>query len=155
MQKITSFTIDHIRLQTGLFVSRVDSVGNEKITTLDIRMTRPNAEPVMDTAAAHAFEHLGATWLRNNPQWQDKIIYFGPMGCRTGFYLVMFGKLNASDILPLVRDAFAFIESFEGDIPGASAVECGNYQEQNLNMAHYYARKYLKALEQPSLIYPD
>ena len=154
MEKIESFRVDHTRLLPGLYVSRRDGGDEKPVTTFDIRITQPNMEPVMDMPAIHTMEHLGATFLRNSGE-KDDVIYFGPMGCRTGFYLVMFGKLNASDILPLVRDAFAFIESFEGDIPGASAVECGNYQEQNLNMAHYYARKYLKALEQPSLIYPD
>ena len=154
MEKIESFRVDHTRLLPGLYVSRRDGGDEKPVTTFDIRITQPNMEPVMDMPAIHTMEHLGATFLRNSGQ-KDDVIYFGPMGCRTGFYLVMFGKLNASDVLPLVRDAFAFIESFEGDIPGASAVECGNYQEQNLNMAHYYARKYLKALEAPCLVYPD
>ena len=154
MEKITSFTIDHIKLQPGLYVSRKDKVGSETVTTFDLRLTKPNDEPVMNTAEIHTMEHLGATFLRNSEQ-KDDIIYFGPMGCRTGFYLVMFGKLSAEDALPLVRRAFAFIAEFEGDIPGASAVECGNYQEQNLNMAHYYAKKYLSALENPCLHYPD
>ena len=154
MEKIESFRVDHTRLFPGLYVSRRDGGDEKPVTTFDLRITRPNEEPVMDMPAIHTMEHLGATFLRNSEQ-KDDIIYFGPMGCRTGFYLVMFGKLSAEDVLPLVRRAFAFIVEFEGDIPGASAVECGNYQEQNLNMAHYYARKYLAALETPILHYPD
>ena len=154
MEKIESFRVDHTRLFPGLYVSRRDGGDEKPVTTFDLRITRPNEGPVMDMPAIHTMEHLGATFLRNSEQKED-IIYFGPMGCRTGFYLVMFGKLSAEDVLPLVRRAFAFIAEFEGDIPGASAVECGNYQEQNLNMAHYYAKKYLSALENPCLHYPD
>ena len=154
MEKIESFRVDHTRLMPGLYVSRRDGGDEKPVTTFDIRITQPNVEPVMDMPAIHTMEHLGATFLRNSAE-KDQVIYFGPMGCRTGFYLVMFGKLEAKDVLSLVRNAFDFIEGFEGDIPGASAVECGNYQEQNLNMAHYYARKYLKALETPCLSYPD
>ena len=159
MQKITSFTIDHIRLQTGLYVSRVDRIGAEAVTTFDIRITRPNLEPVMDTAAVHAFEHLGATWLRNHPQWKDKIIYFGPMGCRTGFYLLLAGEYASGDILPLVDGMFRFVAAFEGEIPGASAKDCGNYLDMNLSMAKYYAEKYIReVLEYPCperLNYPE
>ena len=159
MQKITSFTIDHIRLLTGLYVSRVDCAGSEKITTFDIRITRPNTEPVMDTAAIHAMEHLGATWLRNHPDWQDKVLYFGPMGCRTGFYLLLAGEYASRDILPLMDGMFRFIAAYEGEIPGASAKDCGNYLDLNLSMARYYAEKYIReVLTQPSedrLIYPD
>jgi len=153
MEKIESFRVDHTKLLPGLYVSRKD--GGEKctVTTFDLRITRPNEEPVMDMPAIHTMEHLGATFLRNSEE-KEKIIYFGPMGCRTGFYLVMFGDLESRDVLSLVKNAFEFIRDFEGDIPGASAVECGNYQEQNLNMAHYYARKYLAALETPVLNYP-
>jgi len=158
MQKITSFTIDHIRLQTGLYVSRVDYAGSEAITTFDIRMTRPNAEPVMDTAAAHAFEHLGATWLRNNPEWQDKILYFGPMGCRTGFYLLLAGKYTSREALPLIDGMFRFVAAYEGEIPGAAAKDCGNYLDLNLSMAKYHAEKYIReVLDNPAddrLIYP-
>lgn len=154
MEKIESFRVDHTRLVPGLYVSRRDGGDEKPVTTFDIRITRPNAEPVMDMPAIHTMEHLGATYLRNSA-WKDQIIYFGPMGCRTGFYLVMFGQLMAEDVLTLVREAFAFIQAFEGDIPGASPVECGNYQEQNLNMAHYYAKKYLAALERPCLCYPE
>ena len=151
MQKITSFTIDHIRLQTGLYVSRVDYAGSEAITTFDIRMTRPNTEPVMDTAAAHAFEHLGATWLRNNPEWQNKVLYFGPMGCRTGFYLLLAGKYESRKILPLMDGMFRFIAAYEGDIPGAAAKDCGNYLDLNLSMAKWHAEKYIReVLENPA-----
>ena len=150
MEKITSFTIDHIRLLTGLYVSRVDMAGDAAITTFDIRMTRPNAEPVMDTAAIHAIEHLGATYLRNDPAWKDRVIYFGPMVCRTGFYLLLAGKLSSAEILPLIRDTFRFIADFEGEIPGASAKDCGNYLDMNLSMAKYHAKKYIReVLETP------
>ena len=159
MEKITSFTIDHIRLQTGLYVSRVDCAGQEKITTFDIRMTRPNTEPVMDTAAVHAIEHLGATYLRNEPQWKEKVLYFGPMGCRTGFYLLLAGEYASRDILPLMNGMFRFIAAYEGEIPGASAKDCGNYLDMNLSMARYYAEKYLRevlaAPTQDRLNYPD
>ena len=159
MEKITSFTIDHIRLQTGLYVSRVDCAGQEKITTFDIRMTRPNVEPVMDTAAVHAIEHLGATWLRNDPQWKDRVLYFGPMGCRTGFYLLLAGEYKSADVLPLMDGMFRFIAAFEGEIPGASAKDCGNYLDMNLPMARYHAEKYIReVLDQPAqdrLVYPD
>ena len=159
MEKITSFTIDHLRLQTGLYVSRVDCAGQEKITTFDIRMTRPNTEPVMDTAAVHAIEHLGATYLRNEPQWKDRVLYFGPMGCRTGFYLLLAGSYESRDILPLVDGMFRFIAGYEGEIPGASAKDCGNYLDMNLSMARYHAEKYIReVLDHPAqdrLIYPD
>ena len=151
MQKITSFTIDHIRLVPGLYVSRVDSAGSEKITTFDIRITRPNTEPVMDTAAIHALEHLGATWLRNNPEWQSKVLYFGPMGCRTGFYLLLAGKYESREILPLMNGMFRFIAAYEGDIPGAAAKDCGNYLDLNLSMAKWHAEKYIReVLENPT-----
>ena len=159
MEKIASFTIDHIRLQTGLYVSRVDCAGQEKITTFDIRMTRPNTEPVMDTAAVHAIEHLGATYLRNDPQWKDRVLYFGPMGCRTGFYLLLAGAYESRDVLPLMDGMFRFIAGYEGEIPGASARDCGNYLDMNLPMARYHAEKYIReVLDHPAqdrLIYPD
>ena len=159
MEKITSFTIDHLRLQTGLYVSRVDCAGQEKITTFDIRMTRPNTEPVMDTAAVHAIEHLGATYLRNDPQWKERVLYFGPMGCRTGFYLLLAGQYESRDVLPLVDGMFRFIAGYEGEIPGASAKDCGNYLDMNLPMARYHAEKYIReVLDQPAqdrLVYPD
>ena len=159
MEKITSFTIDHLRLQTGLYVSRVDCAGQEKITTFDIRMTRPNTEPVMDTAAVHAIEHLGATYLRNDPQWKERVLYFGPMGCRTGFYLLLAGQYESRDVLPLLDGMFRFIAGYEGEIPGASAKDCGNYLDMNLPMARYHAEKYIReVLDHPAqdrLVYPD
>ena len=144
MEKIASFTVDHIRLLPGLYVSRVDDVGGTPVTTFDIRMTRPNLEPVMDTAAIHAVEHLGATWLRNNPAWKDRVIYFGPMGCRTGFYLLLAGGYSSAEILSVIEGMFRFIAGFEGEIPGASPKDCGNYLDMNLSMARYYAEKYLR-----------
>ena len=158
MEKITSFTIDHIKLQPGLYVSRVDSVGSEKITTFDLRLTSPNEEPVMNTAEMHTIEHLAATYLRNEPQWKEKILYFGPMGCRTGFYLLVAGKWSSEEILPLVLDCFRFIANFHGDIPGASAKDCGNYLDMNLPMANYWGKRYAQLLEnvdESRLIYPE
>lgn len=159
MQKITSFTIDHSRLLTGLYVSRIDDAGGASVTTFDIRMTRPNAEPVMDTAAVHAIEHLGATWLRNNPAWKDRVLYFGPMGCRTGFYLLLAGSYASRDILPLMNGMFHFIADYEGEIPGASAKDCGNYLDMNLSMAKYHANRYIReVLNAPApeqLRYPE
>ena len=159
MEKIASFTVDHIRLLTGLYVSRVDDAGSAAVTTFDIRMTRPNAEPVMDTAAVHAIEHLGATWLRNDPEWKDRVIYFGPMGCRTGFYLLLAGSYASRDVLPLVDGMFRFIAGFEGEIPGAAPKDCGNYLDMNLPMARWHAEKYIReVLENPAperLNYPD
>ena len=158
MQKIASFTVDHIRLRTGLYLSRTDYAGKEPISTFDIRMTRPNVEPVMGTAAAHTIEHLGATYLRNDPEWKDRVIYFGPMGCRTGFYLVVAGAYSSAEILPLVDKTMRFVAAFEGEVPGASAKDCGNYLDLNLSMAKYYAEKYIReVLDQPAeekLIYP-
>ena len=142
MKKIASFTVNHIDLLTGLYVSRRDKIGEETITTFDMRVTRPNVEPVMDTPAIHAIEHLGATFLRNNEQWKDKTVYFGPMGCRTGFYIILAGCLEPSDIYTLVCDMCDFILSYEGTIPGASARDCGNYLDLNLDMAKYYINKY-------------
>ena len=158
MEKITSFTIDHMRLLPGVYVSRRDPAGQAVITTFDIRMTRPNFEPVMNTAEVHAIEHLGATWLRNQEAWKDRVIYFGPMGCRTGFYLLLTGNLTSREIVPLLTDMFRFIASYEGEIPGASARDCGNYLDMNLPMARYHARKFLEVLEHigpDRLIYPS
>lgn len=143
MQKIASFTIDHLKLLTGIYVSRQDRIGEEVITTFDLRITRPNEEPVMDNPAIHALEHLGATFLRNHDEWKDRVIYFGPMGCRTGFYLLLAGDLTSEDIFDLVKEMFEFMAAFEGDIPGASAKDCGNYLDMNLSMAKFYARKYI------------
>ena len=159
MEKIASFTIDHIKLQPGVYVSRTDKIGNEVITTFDLRMTSPNEEPVMNTAEVHTIEHLGATFLRNHPEYKDKTIYFGPMGCRTGFYLLLAGDYSSGDILPLMVEMYEFIRDYEGEIPGASARDCGNYQDMNLNMAKYLARKYLDqvlyGIDESRLVYPE
>lgn len=144
MNKITSFTIDHIRLISGIYVSRKDSVNGHIITTFDIRMTSPNDEPVMNTAEIHTIEHLGATFLRNHEVYKDQVIYFGPMGCRTGFYLLLADDLTSSEILPLMKEMFSFIASFKGEVPGASAKDCGNYLDMNLPMANFLARKFLE-----------
>ena len=146
MEKITSFTIDHIRLQPGLYVSRKDAVGKEIITTFDLRVTNPNEEPVMNTAEIHAIEHLAATYLRNERSWKDRVLYFGPMGCRTGFYLLLAGDYTSRDVLPLVKGCFDFIADFTGEIYGASPVDCGNYLDMNLPMAKYWASRYAKLL---------
>ena len=143
MEKIASFTIDHIKLQPGVYVSRKDRIGAETVTTFDLRMTSPNEEPVMNTAEMHAIEHLGATYLRNDPEFGEKIVYFGHMGCRTGFYLLIAGDYTSEEILPLVTRTYEFIRDYQGEIPGASAKDCGNYLDMNLNMAHYLAGRYL------------
>ena len=143
METIKSFTVDHKRLLPGVYVSRKDSTGHDVVTTFDIRMTRPNFEPVMNTAETHTLEHLGATFLRNHEEWGDKIIYFGPMGCRTGFYLLLAGDYESEDIISLLREMFEFVCHFEGEIPGAAPEACGNYLDQNLPMAKYLAEKYL------------
>ena len=158
MQKITSFTIDHIKLVPGLYVSRKDPVGNELITTFDIRLTNPNEEPVMNMAEIHTMEHLAATYLRNHPEFGDKTIYFGPMGCRTGFYLLLTGDYRSKDVLPLMITLFEFIRDFKGEVPGASAKDCGNYLDMNLPMANYMAKKYLDTvlydITDAQLVYP-
>lgn len=159
MQKITSFTIDHIKLVPGVYVSRKDPVGNEIITTFDLRMTSPNDEPVMNTAEMHTIEHLAATFLRNHPIFGDKIIYFGPMGCRTGFYLLLAGDYQSKDIVVLLKELFTFISEFDDEVPGASAKDCGNYLDMNLPMARYLAKKYLNNvllnIKKEQLYYPD
>ena len=158
MEKIASFTIDHLRLRPGLYVSRKDRIGAETVTTFDLRITAPNIEPVMNTAEVHAMEHLGATYLRNDPIWKDRVVYFGPMGCRTGFYLLLSGDLQSEDVLSLVADTFRFIRDFSGEIPGASAKDCGNYLDMNLPMAQFYARRYVSVLETAApetLRYPE
>lgn len=144
MEKITSFTINHLKLLPGIYVSRKDRVGAETVTTFDIRVTRPNCEPVMNTAEVHTIEHLGATFLRNEPKWQDRVLYFGPMGCRTGFYLLLAGDYESRDVADLVRDMFSFIAGWNDAVPGAAARDCGNYLDMNLNMARYYAEKFLR-----------
>ena len=143
MEKITSFTIDHIKLQPGVYVSRKDPVGNSVITTFDIRMTSPNEEPVMNTAELHTIEHLAATFLRNHKEFGPKMIYWGPMGCRTGNYLLLNGDYESKDIVPLMVETFEFIRDFEGEVPGASPKDCGNYLDMNLGMANYLADRYL------------
>ncbi len=144
MKKIPSFTIDHIRLVRGIFVSRKDELNGDVITTFDIRMKEPNREPALGQGALHTIEHLAATYLRNEPTWKDKIIYWGPMGCLTGNYLLMRGNLTPQDILPLMQETFRFIATYEGEIPGATAKDCGNYLLQNLPMARWEAKKYLE-----------
>lgn len=159
MEKIASFTVDHLRLLPGVYVSRKDTVGTEILTTFDLRMTRPNFEPVMNTAEMHAIEHLGATFLRNHREYGTKTIYFGPMGCRTGFYLILAGDYESEDILPLLQEMFLFIQGYEGTIPGAAAKDCGNYLDLNLPMAKYLAKKYneevLSRITPERLHYPD
>lgn len=157
MEKITSFTIDHLKLQPGLYVSRKDQVGPQTVTTLDLRLTSPNEEPVLNTVEIHTIEHLAATYLRNEPDWKEKVLYFGPMGCRTGFYLLLTGDYTSRDVVPLVRDCFRFIQNFRGEVPGASARDCGNYLDMNLPMANYWGKKYadlLETVEEERLIYP-
>ena len=155
MVKIASFTVDHLHLKKGLYLSRRDKQGDVTVSTFDLRFTAPNREPVMDTPAVHTIEHLGATFLRNGAR-KEEIVYFGPMGCRTGFYLVMFGDLKSEDVLPLVLQMCDFILNFEGEIPGAKAEECGNYLDQNLSEAKYYTRIYRDALiSEKNLRYPQ
>ena len=159
MEKIASFTIDHNKLQPGIYVSRKDHIGAETITTFDLRMTSPNEEPVMNTAELHTIEHLAATFLRNDEEWQDKVIYFGPMGCRTGCYLLLAGDYDSKDIVTLIVKTFEFIRDFEGEIPGAKAKNCGNYLDQNLGMAKYLAKRYLNEvlyeIKPERLVYPE
>ncbi len=157
MEKISSFTIDHVKLWPGLYVSRKDQVGAETITTFDLRVTSPNDEPVMNTGEIHTIEHLAATYLRNDPDWKEKVLYFGPMGCRTGFYLLLAGDYTSVDVLPLVKSCFRFVEGFAGSVPGASARDCGNYLDMNLPMANYWARRYADMLDKADehcLVYP-
>ena len=159
MEKITSFTIDHIKLQPGVYVSRKDKAGDSVITTFDIRMTSPNEEPVMNTAELHTIEHLAATFLRNHPVFGPKMIYWGPMGCRTGNYLLLNGDYESRDIVPLMIETFEFIRDFEGEVPGSSARDCGNYLDMNLGMAKYLAKKYLEQvlydIRPDRLVYPE
>ncbi len=157
MQKITSFTIDHTRLNEGLYVSRTDSFGNETVTTLDIRMKKPNTNDVLSTTSAHTIEHLGATYLRNDAAWKDRTVYFGPMGCRTGFYAIFHGALRSADVLDVIKGLFAFILDYEGEVPGASPVECGNYRDLCLDEAKKDAAAYaeiLNRIDEGRLNYP-
>ena len=158
MEKITSFTVDHVRLKPGLYVSRKDPVGDHMVTTFDLRVTSPNDEPVMNTGEIHTIEHLAATYLRNDPMWKDKVLYFGPMGCRTGFYLLLTGNYTSREVLPLVKACFAFVADYNGEIPGASAMDCGNYLDMNLPMAKYWAKRYyaiLDKIDDSRLTYPE
>ena len=159
MEKITSLTINHLALLPGIYVSRKDQAGGATVTTFDIRMTRPNYEPVMNTAEVHTIEHLGATFLRNHPRFGSQVLYFGPMGCRTGFYLLLTGDYESWDIVPLIKEMFAFIRDYQGEVPGASARDCGNYLDMNLPMANYLADRFLKNvladITEERLIYPE
>ncbi|MBE6072539.1 MAG: S-ribosylhomocysteine lyase [Clostridium butyricum] len=159
MEKIASFTINHLNLLAGVYVSRKDKFNDVVLTTFDLRMTRPNYEPVMNTAEMHAIEHLAATFLRNHKDFADKTVYFGPMGCRTGFYLILSGDYESKDIVGLLTEMYKFIAEFEGDIPGASARDCGNYLDMNLPMAKYLAKKYLNDvllnITEERLVYPE
>ena len=159
MEKIASFTIDHIKLQPGVYVSRKDHIGDEVITTFDLRMTSPNEEPVMNTAEMHTIEHLAATFLRNHKEYGTKTVYFGPMGCRTGFYLLLAGDYESRDIVDLMVEMITFIRDFKGEVPGASAKDCGNYLDMNLGMANYLAKKYLDEvlidIKPERLVYPE
>ena len=159
MERIASFQVDHVRLNRGLYVSRIDEINGNYLTSFDIRMKLPNREPVINIAELHTMEHLGATFLRNHPIWKEQIVYFGPMGCRTGFYLILKGKLESKDIVDLMKELYKFMAEFKGDIPGATAIECGNYLDQNLPMTNYEAKKYLEEtlenLGEENLNYPE
>lgn len=157
--KIPSFTINHLTLLRGIYVSRKDTVGNDVITTFDIRMKEPNREPALSPSALHCIEHLAATFLRNHPKWKERVIYWGPMGCLTGNYLLLRGDLTSNDILPLMRETFSFIATFDGDVPGQTPKDCGNYLLMNLPEARWEAKKYLtEVLEcatEANLHYPE
>ncbi len=159
MEKIASFTVNHLDLNPGIYVSRKDTIGKEIITTFDLRMTAPNREPVINTAEIHTLEHLGATYLRNDAQWKDRVIYFGPMGCRTGFYLILAGDYESKDIVELITDLYEFMANFEGEVPGASPRDCGNYLDMNLPLAKIVARRFLENtlnhLSENNLNYPE
>ncbi len=144
MKRIASFSIDHMKLLPGIYVSRKDTIKDAVITTFDIRVTRPNFEPVLNNAEIHTVEHLGATFLRNDPEYKDRIVYFGPMGCRTGFYLLIGDDLTSAQIAPLIKKMFEFIASFEGELPGAQPAECGNYLDHNVEMAKYISKRYIE-----------
>ena len=159
MEKIASFTIDHNRLLRGIYVSRKDNVGGDVVTTFDIRMKEPNREPTLHPGALHTIEHLAATYLRNDAEWKDRIVYWGPMGCLTGNYLLMRGDLQSRDIVKLMQRTFRFVADFEGEIPGAAAKDCGNYLLHDLPMARLEARRYLEEvlvnIREENLIYPQ
>jgi S-ribosylhomocysteine lyase len=159
MEKIASFQIDHLRLKRGVYVSRIDRFGSSVLTTFDLRMSEPNNEPVLDVPAIHTLEHLGATFLRSHAQWGARTVYFGPMGCRTGLYMVLEGELTSAQVLPLVREFLEWTLAYRGEVPGASAAECGNWRDHNLDMAQYEARRYLdEVIRSPrpeNLAYPS
>lgn len=159
MEKIASFTVNHLTLLPGIYVSRKDHIGAETVTTFDIRMTRPNFEPVMNTAEVHTIEHLGATFLRNHKEYADKTVYFGPMGCRTGFYRILAGDYESKDIVDLIKELFVFMKDFRDEVPGAAPRDCGNYLDMNLSMANYLAKKFyeevLCSLTDERLNYPE
>jgi S-ribosylhomocysteine lyase len=150
MEKIASFQVDHLRLKPGVYVSRQDRFGDTILTTFDLRFKEPNKEPVMDQPALHTIEHLGATFLRSHAEWASRTVYFGPMGCRTGFYLIVEGKVDSPAILPLLRELLDWAVHFDGPIPGAAPAECGNWQEQNLDMAKWECRRYAALLQNPA-----
>jgi len=158
MERIASFTIDHTKLKRGIYVSRKDTIGKETVTTFDLRMKKPNKEPVLDVPAIHAIEHIGATFLRNHKKYDSETIYFGPMGCRTGFYLLFKNDLKSNDVVPIVKELFEFVSNYKGEIPGATPVECGNYLSMDLPMARLEAEKYLKEtlenIKEENLVYP-
>ena len=159
MNKIPSFTIDHERLLRGIYVSRKDKVGNETVTTFDIRMKEPNREPVVHVGAIHTIEHLAATYLRNDPEWKERVIYWGPMGCLTGNYLILQGDLESKDIVELMRRTFQFVADYKGEIPGAAPRDCGNYLLHDLPMARFESAKYLhevlECIKEANLTYPE
>lgn len=159
MEKIPSFTIDHNRLLRGIYVSRKDKVGGDTVTTFDIRMKEPNREPALHPGALHTIEHLAATYLRNDREWKDSIVYWGPMGCLTGNYLLMKGDLQPADIVGLMKRTFAFVAAFEGDVPGAAPQDCGNWLLHDLPMARWEARKYLEEvlenISEENMSYPE
>ncbi len=159
MEKIASFTVNHLKLEPGVYVSRQDRVGEEILTTFDLRLTSPNREPVLNTAECHTIEHLAASFLRNHPLWKERIIYFGPMGCRTGFYLVLVGEHQSEEIIPLLLECFRFIRDYEGEIPGQSPRDCGNYLDMNLPMAKFVAKRYLEntlqGIDGKHMTYPE
>ncbi|MGI9256006.1 MAG: S-ribosylhomocysteine lyase [Salinispira sp.] len=158
MKKIPSFVIDHNKLLRGIYVSRIDTVGDDCVTTFDIRMKEPNREPVIDIPALHTIEHMGATYLRNDGQWKDDVVYFGPMGCRTGCYLLLKGRLGSGEIVELVKGLYRFMSMYEGEVPGAAAVECGNYLNHDLVMARWESEKFyrevLEHIAEKNLVYP-
>ena len=159
MERIASFTVDHKKLNRGIYVSRIDEINGNYITTFDVRMKLPNREPVINIAELHTMEHLGATFLRNHPTWKDAVVYFGPMVCRTGFYVILKGKLESKDIIDLMKELYKFMAEFKGEIPGATAIECGNYLDQNLAMANFESKKFLEEtlenLTEANLVYPE